>query len=154
MRPFAFGILKYSGLFIEEVNSEHPYKIRCSGEDLHIFWNTEPFLSGICLLPWKMMAFFFIFNKLTGRYRQWRGKLKCSVELISFLYRKNLSSQKNKRSYIKYVEEVWGRGCGGFLRKSWNTLGIYWWVIKDFPKFFMSPKIFLMFDFRNFIFLS
>ena len=52
-----------------------------------------------------------------------------------------------KGPYIKYVREEGGEvggqrifvGGGG----SWNILGIYWWAMKFFSKFFMGHKIFL-----------
>ena len=55
-------------ILMERTNSEHPCKIRCSGKELPIFLDTEVFLCRICLLQGKMMTFFFIFTKLTGRY--------------------------------------------------------------------------------------
>ena len=43
------------------------------------------FLWDICLPAGKMMAFFLILNKPTGRYLQWSGKMICSVERMDVL---------------------------------------------------------------------
>ena len=59
----------------------HTGKIRYSGKDLIIYLKYWGFpLWCICLLPGKMMGFFFILIKLTGRYLQWPGKSRCSVK--------------------------------------------------------------------------
>ena len=62
---------------------------------------------------------------------------------IYFIKNKNLQNfffrnESDKGPYIKYV----GEGTGGFLWRSWNIFGIYWWAMKYFLKFLMGHKIF------------
>ena len=57
-------VLEYN---LKEDKLKHPGKmdgkIRCSGKDLHNYWDNMVFLWGFCLLPEKITFFFSILNK-------------------------------------------------------------------------------------------
>ena len=59
---------------------KHSWKIWYPCKDFPISLDTVVFFCGVCSLPGKMMAFFFVINELTGGYFQRPRKLRCFVE--------------------------------------------------------------------------
>ena len=74
-------------ILLERKNSEHLCKIKYSGKDTPIYLKYWRVLCGICWLPGKTMAFFFILDELTEGHLQWTGKSRCSVEQLNILER-------------------------------------------------------------------